>query len=441
MADSKQVVTQFITEIYTEGDQNEALTTCFTEFRIINSMRAPWPIINLYCALDNQVIIEKEIYGKSDITVKIWLTGEDGEKQEPPWEFTLLYLEANLDLPTKVEDNISDPRESFRRQVCFTCVAKPAFVAMTQFLNYIYEEPTSKTPIEIIKDLLDKVSITDRIISEEGKNENKIGQLIIPPMTVKSAVDFVNEKFGIYQGPLFRYANYSGQFLMWDLKKKFEEQKAEGFSKYHKLPSFSARQGLFDEINNTVSETDNNYLVYDDVKTLHYANAKVANFGYDNIHIIHPHEDIAVFQKKNVDDIVKDLGLWCDTEELKYHKDLKHRKLYYTDHKGFETDDGYSGEYSDYPLQSRMSDNMRDAASLRFFIYRNVKFNICQKVGEVLYLKPYSEHEYYQGSNYEGAYMVSESIITLTKNYMGQTFDNTFCHCRITGHRTVQTKD
>ena len=53
---------------------------------------------------------------------------------------------------------------------------------------------------------------------------------------------------------------------------------------------------------------------------------------------------------------------------------------------------------------------------------RQLKVRELMKVGHVLYFKPYSEHEVFRGSNYEGAYLILDSEIILSRmkgNQMG----------------------
>lgn len=441
MAEYKQTVTQFIIEIEVDGTLNPELTTSFITARIVNSTRAPWPIFYLYFTMDNQIIIEQNIYGKEDITLKVWYTTENGEKRGNPMTYTLLYMESNLELPPKHDENTpyTDSKESQKRTIMISCLAKPSFLVMTQFINCLYEEETNMKPIDFIYDILDKRNI-DYIINEDGKNDNTVQQLIIPPMTIKNAVDYINERFGIYEGPLFRYVNYAGQFLMWDLKKQYERYKTDGFTKHHKLPGYSDTN-VFEQVNDIVGRTDDEFLTYDMVQALHYANSIISRWGYDNIYITHPHEDIFHHLKDNADNIVKDYGIWHDNDKLKYHKDLKNRKLYYHDMKGFETGSGYSGDYDDHILTTDMSSNYQDAASIRFTMYRNVKISLVEKVGEVIYLKPYSAHEKWEGSSYEGGYLVQDSEIILTKTKNGKEVDNINCIAIITGYRTCQSKD
>jgi hypothetical protein len=439
----KRVINQLLLEIFTDGDENEVLSSAFSAMRIINSTRAVWPIVELYFHIDNQPIIEKNIYGKKDIEVKIWYTAEDGDKVPEPMIWNLLYLESNVELPPKREKNgpWDDESETQKRLLKVACLSKPSFLSMTQFVNRLWEgDDTGLTPLDAIKELLDTKGIEYRI-RDEGLNEDTMPQLLVPPMSMRNAVDYIHEKFGIFEGPLFRYANYAGQFCMWDLKKMWEETKDAPFTQHHKMPNFLESPDIFKDVNERVISEPDQFITYDLVQALHYANSNVVKHGYDNIFITHPHEDIAFFHKWNVDQIVEEYGLWHTNPELKYHEELKHRKLYYYDQKGFEIADGYTGEYNDFMMRSEISDMFKDAASIKFTIYRNVKISLMQRVGEVFYLKPYADHERFPGSSYEGAYMVTDSEVVLSKMSKGYLDDNLECVATVIGCRTAQSKD
>jgi len=441
MGDPKRAVTQFKVEFETDGDENEALTTHFSTMQIINSTRSIWPIFNIWFHVDNQIFIEKNIYGMTDIVCKIKYTEDNGEDAANHVKFTLIYLESAISLPPKIEENVplEDAREVNKMYVLVTCIAKPAYLSMSTFINKLWEEPTEMTPLDMIKKLLVDNEIPNRVF-DDGFNDNKIQQMLIPPMTFKGAVDYINQSHGIFSGPLFRYCNYSGEFQMWDLRKMFELKKDSPWVKFHKSPSAFTTPGLFEKINEIAYNTDDEFVTYVGAETIHHANANVIKYGYENIYIYHPHEDIALFQKKTLDEIIPDYGIWHDSDELKFHPDLRQRSMYFYDMKGFETGDGYTGEYSNHILTQDMATSFQNASAVRLKLFKNVKLPMVMKVGEVLYLKPYSDFEKYPGSNYEGGYLITDSMVVITR-IMKKEEININCTATLTAVRTTQSKN
>lgn len=437
------VDTQYRIEFFTDGDNNQCLSSAFTTMRIINSIRSCWPIVELYFMIDNQAIIEKNIYGSNEIKVFIWSLDEEGRKLPKPMIWDLLYLESDVTLPQKPQYNgpYDDMKESQRRRLQITCLSRPSFIAMSTFVNKLIQgDDTSKTPLDVIKDLICQNNLKAKIY-DNGKNNSIIPQLLIPPMTMKSAIDYMNEKFGVFAGPLFRYANYAGHLCIWDLKQRWESTKSSGFTKMHKMPGLSEDPELYNNVNKLVENSADNFLTYDNVQTLHYGNAAMVKHGYKHIYVTHPHEDIAYFHRYNTDQIVSSQGLWNSADEIKYHPSTKIRKKYYYDWQGFETKSGFSGDYNDCAMTSSLSNLFKDAASIRFVLYRKIKVSLISRVGEVCYLKPYAQHEKFPGSNYEGAYLLTDTEVILTREQSGNQEDNIECIAKITGCRTAQSKN
>jgi len=443
MVSTKGTITHF--HIKFEGDTDkisESLSAHYSTIRIINSTRSIWPVFQIYFVCDNQLFIEQNIYGTTDITCKIWYTGHDGELRGSPVEYKLIILESKIDLPPKDQKTgtITSQQEQQRILIMVTCLAKPAYEAMTQFVNKLWEDPdgltgTQKIPLDCVKEILDDNDIKYRIF-DYGKNTDTIQQMIVPPMTIRSAVDYINQNYGIFAGPVFRYANYSGQFLLWDLSQMYSHHKDCPWVKMHKSPSHFEEYKTFEDINKLAANTNDEFVIYDSTESIHHANANLIRYGYDNIYIFHPHEDIAVFQKRNLDEIITNYGMWHKSDQMKYHPDLRNRKMYYTDMVGFETGSGYDGKYNDNILTQDMATNFQNTAAVRIQLYRNVKFHLLQKVGEVLFLEPYSDHEKFKGSNYRGGYLISDSEIVFVRDN-----DNIICTATLTAYRTAQSMD
>lgn len=448
MAKTKHSVTHLIIEMWKDGAFDEPLTSHFTTLRIINSTRSIWPIFQIYFYADNQDFIERNIYGQMNLSCKIWYTDYDGNKIEPPITYEFVYIEAKMDLPAKEEKNMpwDNRQESQRRHIVLYCLAKPAYLAMTAFVNKLWEDPdglsgTAMKPLDFVKEILDQNGIDRSKMIDDGQNMDTVQQLLIPPMTIKAAVDYINQNYGLYTGPVFRYANYAGQFLMWDLRKMYDRHKNAPWLKLHKSPSHFTTPGMFDKINRIAIGAVDEFVTYDAAESIHHANANTIRFGYDNIYIYHPHEDIAVFQKRNLDDIITNYGIWHSKDEMKYHQTLKNRKMYFNDMVGHEIGTGYDGEYNDNILTQDMATSFQNAAAVRLVLYRNVKIHMVQKVGEVLYLKPYSDFEKAPGNNYEGGYLISDSEIVLSYEQRGKPEENLNCIATLTAYRTDQSMD
>jgi hypothetical protein len=229
---------------------------------------------------------------------------------------------------------------------------------------------------------------------------------------------------------------------MWDLFKKYDLQKADGFTKHHKLPSFTKDKDLMQQVNDEAINTNTTYITYDNAEILNYPNSIISKYGYDVTHIIHPHEDIAFLQKWNFDDIITQFGICHDVPSVKYNTAFKNKKMYYIDNKGFETGDSYTGNYNDAIMTSRLASSFMDMSALKFSFYRNIKVHYCMKVGETLFLKPHSEHETdVAGMNFEGGYLIDTSDILFTRDIDKDGTENIKCVCTLVGFRSRLSKN
>jgi len=435
-----KVDTQYIVKLKS-GEKD--FTQFLTKLRIVNSIHNCWPIVDLYLALDNQDIIEFDVYGQHEFLLRIWNTTETGEMQDPETEFKLLYLESDLDLPPKPEDNTGEKYTDYqKRSILVRCIPYPAVNVMTCFINRLWEEESGMKPIEFIKEILDiKGYLKDSIIIDDGMNEFKVNQLIVPPTTIKRSVDYINEKFAIYEGPLFRYCNYAGHFLMWDLYEKMQKEKDKPRFEYIKLSAQYDSDKLFWEQNKKASDKWGEiYVGHDSVETVHYPNSVFVNYGYHNLMITHPRSDLYYIIQKNGPTAIEENGIWHDNKDTKYYQQMKHRKMYSTDSVGFE-ELGYTAKYSPSPLSNRLGDHFKDMFSIRFALRRNVSLRYVMQCGEVCKVTVDSKHEMTPGKNYSGSYIVETSDITLDKEPTGNGGDNYDAVCFITAFRSVMSKD
>lgn len=436
-----QSVTQYRIEVKVAGKD---LTQFLTRFRTVNSIYNCWPIVDLTFEMDNQEVIETDIYGQNPIELIIHMsreTDKESEKSEPPIKMQLLYLESPLDLVQKYEHNQMGKEDNdYQRQPVFIrTIPYPCVNVMTSFVNKLLEEPARKKPVTVIRELIkEKGFQKTSIIEDENKNDYFINQLVIPPMSLKQCIEYLNEKYPIFKGPLFYYCTYDGYFLMWDLYKHFEKGKDDPRIIFYKLATAYEDENTLIEILRKVvnEEYGQGYVGYDTVESLYYGNSSIVNYGYDNVYITHPRSDLYYLLTKNTEEIVKELGIKHDSDQVKFYADLKSRKRYITDCVGFENE-GYEAEYSDTIITSRMSSNFKDMSSLRFTLRRNISPKTVMRVGDVVKVEPSSEHE----EKYGGSYLISNSDFIIDKHPGGASGDNYIGQCFITAFRSVQEKN
>ena len=435
-----RAATQYYVELTSNGKD---LSQFCVSIRIVNSINNVWPIIDLTLEVDNQDIIDNDLYGQQEFELSITLTREDGDHLDPPTVMKLLYLESDLDLPAKPEVNIGAKYDDHqRRSTLFRCVPYPAFNVMTSFVNRLWEEPTAKVPLDFVKELLElRGYLSDAIIVDTGYNDYKVNQLIVPPMTMKRAMDLIDEKFAIFKGPIFRYCNYAGKFLMWDLYEKMQANKGTPTLKYIKLAAqYDSETKFWDQNKEVTANWGEVVTGHDEVETVHYPNSVIASYGHENIMITHPREDLYYLLKRGAPQVIEEQGIWHDKDETKYFDDLESRKMYFSDSVGFENE-GYTADYSELPLTTRFGSAIKDMFNIRFLLKRNISLRRLMQVGEVCAVDITSEHEKLPGKNYSGAYIIGSSDIVIDKERTDNGGDNYVATAVVTAFRSVQSKD
>ena len=374
--------------------------------------------------------------------MNIYYCNENNERLETPITFDLLILEMNLDLPPKSINNVSNRRDSQRRLTIFTCVPKQAFELMTMTVNKLWKDPVSVR--DVIIGLCERVKISYDHVESQNSNNTLLHQCLIPPMTFRAAIDYIDKTYGIYKGCLFRYVNYNGTLEMWDLKSKFDSMKGSGVYKIHKLPVFSDSSETFSKPAKLAQEEPDHYITYDSMETICRSNDGFAKCGYRQTIINHPHEDIADYYNINISDISKNYGINSDTFELKCNSDTMNKRVVINYDSIGNMEEYVPNPNDGYELfgASQYTNNSIKLNMIKFHIYRKIKLHLLMRVGMPMFLQPYAEHELYSGSNYSGAYLITRSVCTITREGPdGSIGDQMNATATIECARTSQTQD
>lgn len=427
--------------ILVDGEYHTDLTASLTEVKIINSITNNYGIYQLFFHTDNELWIRDDLYPKRDFTLQIFYADEKGNPTNPPIIFNLLILENNIDLNPKVQNNVEDRRDSLKQVSCCTCISVQAFEIWSAIVNRMWESDgiseNTISPYDAIMQLVKDVGITDKEIEEEGKNDKKLDQLIIPPMSFISAFNWINDMYGIYENQVIGYVQYNGTFTMWDIVKHFNKNKSKGEITLHKLPNFA----INDEPKQATIKAQGSakdFVCYDTVQTNQLINDIVTQRGYDQTYIYHPPVDIAHYYETDINKEYQNHGIISGNPDMKMHKKMAKRRVVNYDKIGMMKS-WRSFDHAENPLITKMSEQLIGLDVIRFNIVRQFKIHNLIRIGHVLYLKPYSQHETYQNASYEGAYLITSSEITLTRykdQHLGDTVDTRASIC---GYRTNQS--
>jgi len=393
------------------GDVN--LSKYVDTVRILNDISAAWPQIFISLSIDSSIIIDNDIYGQKELTLHIYVSGEDSEILEKTI-FDLLVLESNMNIIPKNQDT----KNVDFQPTSILAVPLYAYNFMSTFINTVLEEgDTPKSPVDFFKSIVTEAGFTGFEIDRSGHNTQEIDQAIIPPMNMKQVLEYLNSYYRFYKGPFYYYADHHGKFHMWDIK--------ERLCKDPVLQIFQLATGSGDptKLDKIISESAYNpRIVYtrDIVESLYFGNAKVLLNGYNTVDVTHPSNDLYHNIVNNIEEVSTKEGILCDNSEIKLHPNLKTRKRYIHDHSGDQTEENFT---------SRISDMNRRFSGLRISLRRNVFFQNVVKLGEPVEFKPL--HFDYQ--RYRGKYFLGISDLRYERS------DNWECVCKLTIYRTAQS--
>lgn len=428
-------------EVFVDGSYHSVLTENLAKIIINNNLDNSYPVIQLFFYSDNQVFIQENIYPQKRITVNIWYTDENGSKEPDPIIFDLVVLQHDIQLPSKRYNNVSDHQENQRRTSCATCVCRTAFKIMSCIVNRLWEGDGPDgiiSPYDAVMQLIDDVKIQDKIVKSDGKNDHKLDQLLIPPMSFNDALNFINNMYGIYEDEVFKYVDWNGTFKMWDIKKYFDQNKSSGNITLHKLPIYGPN-ALVDPPTIKAKNSATDYVTYDMASTTNRIDDSFVPRGFKQTYIYHPAFDITYYVNKETASEAIKHGIIHGNSNLKFDSDaLNERYMVHSDDRCMMTD-FFSSEPSHRVVDRRISREMLNLNFVKFDVNRKIKIHDLMKVGNLVYFKPYSEHEKYNGSSYEGSYMIFDSKIILDRFRNGFMADTIIGNATILAARTNQS--
>ena len=226
---------------------------------------------------------------------------------------------------------------------------------------------------------------------------------------------------------------------MWELKRHFDDYKTKGgIYNIHKMPSYTKADSEYDVPAKLNRTTPNNYITYNEVETLCMPNDPFTTHGGQQLHIFHPKYDIS--QLKDWDPIgkAKSDGIHSGKIDLKTNTTLLKKRIRVID--DYICDE--NNKSSDIQMMANFINPAYKMNYFRFKIIRKVKAQLIMKIGEPVNVKMYAESEKLDKgqSNYDGEYLITESVLNFTRNQGGNVSrDDLFITATITCVRTSQS--
>ena len=397
------------------GDLN--LSKYLSQIKIVNNISTAWPQIYLNMSVDNKVLLEKNAFGQEPLILTIYEGKEDGQLIEQT-DIELLYLESNINLITKSQQ---DQFELTFQPSEFLTIPLKASKMMTSFVNMVVEEP-KYNPIELLEKIFTDSLFANRFnIDKTGSNTAKIDQIIIPPMSINQAVKYIDYYRQYYNGPTFKFCDIHGTFNMWNM---YEKMKMSPSLIISQLSTGSRDPKIVKDILTKCASDPKYMYTADNVESIYFGNAKVLKTAYNVVYTSHPSNDLYYHIGNNLENMIKNGGIYDKNSKIKFNEGLKSRKRYYHDVSGCSN---LRTKWTD----SLVSEKMTNLTGIKITLKRNILLENIIKIGEPVDFRPLILD--YQ--RYGGKYYLAISDFQLTR----EQSDNWDGLCYLTLFRTCQS--
>lgn len=266
--------------------------------------------------------------------------------------------------------------------------------------------PGKNTPINMVSALFDKYITSSDIkknIDFNNCNPIEIKQAVIPPRSFIGCVRHINDKYGLFKGPMMVFCDLENSLNIWDITKASEQEILY-------TVDFLAMGADASEIMKKSTEGDNKFYTYNPLKVKNNTNASMMKAGFEHILIKKPRDKFTETVKKTLDDVAKGFKI-IQNPALICNEVAKKNKII-SNTTGYSSDDDSEDAY----MTSKLASYIASCSTFSFRLNGNklpIK-KLC-KVGACVELIPHIT-EYLK---YSGKYIVGSSALKLSREETG----------------------
>jgi hypothetical protein len=337
--------------------------------RIISSLVSSYQIVILEMILDQTDIIFERIYGKDPINLIIRYLGRGTENQFTE-EIRMELIHLSSDSKMTIRNTQSKEDNKFLERVTFVTVPRNAFKTTSTLINEIYINKTCK---EIISDFVSKNTKAKLNIDNDNINNEKIEQIVIPPMPLNKVIRYLDNNFGIYNGASNSgFCQYDNVFNVFNLSKRIT--KSQIFNIYQLSTDGEDNKKI---INKCID--GENFYSYDSLVNTYSGNTKLASLSKKINHIVKPSDRLYHIISQDLEKICSDFGANVKNKELFIDPILNERETYKTTQTG--------NELSDVFANSRIARSIIGLSNVIVNLEKNLPILNLMKIGEPVMLK------------------------------------------------------
>ncbi len=345
--------------------------------RLVSSINAPYQLLTLQISIDPGDLILDDVMEKEPLKLSIKLVGTNPTYD--PLEHIQMELQCiKYDYGAQTKTKLSKELViKDRTMVRVFTVCRAPFKTMTSMVNNVF---LGKTTRQILEKLVSQTN-TELIYDTDGENIEPIDQVVIPPTTLYNTIRYLEENFGLFDGPSnLGFCQYDNKLYIQNLRAKMN--KAQAITINHLVLDSKNTNKIIEESVDGVSFYSYGNLIND-----YSGNAKLATVAKNVNYILKPKDRLYRISKKDTLEVCKDYGLNYQEPVYKYDSNLDNREVYNIEYSGYDVDNRNFDSF----INTRIARQVSSFSTVRLALERNLRIKNLLRVGEPVKLNCGSE--------------------------------------------------
>jgi len=379
------------------------------QLRLISSVNTPYQIFRMNLFVDPDDIILERLFGKDPMKLNIRLIGDIAGVVREQVDFDLMYVKGTFQIASRQTLSNQSGSQKERSTLTITAVCRNAFKTISYPVNEVYSNTTVG---QIIQDLAGKSGATLKLDSEDINTE-VIDQVVVPHTTLKKAIDYLDKRFGIFNGASIYFCNYDNNLYVKNIISKVKMNQV-----------FTIYQLATDRENEEIikkCDDGKNFYTYTTINTSYSGNAKLSVEANKEVYIMTPKDQLYYKLEKDVKDVSSQYGIVYQTKKVDFDESLTSREKCFEDPCAYETSETFA--------IAKISKYVANLSTINIMLERNLPVLNLLNVGEAVKL----DSQIIEFVDLSGKYVLKGTDIEFHKERDWQTI------CRVDLIRTNQT--
>jgi len=339
--------------------------------RFVNSMATAYMMVILDLHVIPGDMITDEIFGQDPITLEMKNMGTgDAIIEELSWDLMFVRTNYSISITEESLENEGKGSQADAVPVSILTVVRPSYTIMTWMINMVFGYDFAPKKMQsLIEDVVNETP-GNLEFDTEGINEEEISQVLMLPTTLYKNLKYIDNTFGIYDGPAMIYcAGPSGNDIFIKNLQK-EIKRAEKYTIFHLATQTKTEKEIIEKEEQTME--GKSYYTHSDIDTEEVQNPKWNSIGNNMVHIVKPNNTLSHKIEHDLTTISTENGL-VDEGPALFPDVVINRTKYYTEHSGMN--------YSETFAKSMISKKIFNMATVKITLERSVRIEPLLEIG------------------------------------------------------------